>query len=224
MEVDIEQAAQLLGRSQRQVMRYIEAGKVQAHKDNLGRWRIDVASLEKVGTISRPALDVIETAQGVTIMSLLARIERLEAEVSDLRNKAVLRSYAPTSLTSPGAPRAETSRPSASGLGYTAPPARDWASESAVPSLITSATARPDLPAGTIRLIDMAKLHDVPSGTLKSQAERRTELATGIPTAASNGRQERWATPEQQRAIVAFWRSMGTQHARCNRPDCACQE
>ncbi len=219
MEVDITQAAQLLGKSTRQIMRYLEKGKLQAHKDAIGRWRIELASLERIGTLNNAALDVISTSQGVTLVSLLARIERLETELETLKRQAVLRSYIPTATAStpPG-----QGMPSRARESYT--PSERKPAQAAIGSLITGTPARPDLPEGTIRMKELAEMHGVPRGTLASQIDKDHTLVTGIQTASRDGRQERWVTPEQQRRIVEYWRSMGTRHSQCGRSDCACME
>jgi hypothetical protein len=75
---------------------------------------------------------------------------------------------------------------------------------------------------GSIRLVDMSRLHGVPDGTLKSQAQRAPELATAVPTGSRDGRQERWCTPEQQSAIITYWRGLGTRYRQCGRETCTC--
>lgn len=223
MDISVTQAARLAGRSPRQVMRWIKTRKVQARKDPHGHWLIAVDSLATVAQIDGATMEALGQEQGVTLVSLLARVEHLERELETLKRQAVRRAFIPTeSASGDYAPVESAAAARLPTPSYT--PVTERPSSAAIGPLITEARGRGNLPAGTIRLIDMAKLHDVPPGTLKSQADRNPTLATGIPTASRDGRQERWVTPDQQRAIMTFWRSNGTRHGLCGRAECACME
>lgn len=221
MDISVTQAARLAGRSTRQVMRWITTRKVKAHKDPHGHWLIAVDSLATVANIDNAAMEALGQEQGVTLVALLARVEHIERELETLKRQAVRRSYMPTeSALGDYTPDLSGAAVRLTSPTYT-PPAERPAS-AVIGPLITEARGRGNLPTGTIRLIDMAKLHDVPPGTLKTQAERNPALATGLATGSRDGRQERWATPDQQRAIIVYWRSHGTRHCQCGRAECSC--
>ena len=95
------------------------------------------------------------------------------------------------------------------------------APSASIPSLLIT---RGTLPEGTIRIMDMARLHDVAPGTLKSQVDRNRSLVTRVPTGARDNRADNYATPVQQAEIIALWRGNGTAYTLCMRTGCACVE
>ncbi len=220
MDVSVKEAAALAGRSPRQVMRWITEHKVTAHKDKLGKWRIALDSLGAVAEIANEAMDTLGQARGVTIPVLLARIEALERKVEQIDREAIRRSYMPSAGSLPAAPRPESRITPAyvPSPAYT-PPVENQPSAGIGP-LITMG----GLPEGTITLLEMAQRHSVPDTTLKSQVKGHDDLVTGISQGATNGRQSRFATPANQRNIIAMWRAGNKPYSKCGRAECACME
>lgn len=215
MDLSVIEAAALAGRSKRQVMRWIKEHKVTAQKDKLGKWRISLESLGAVADIASAAMDAIGQARGVTLPAVLARVEALERKYEQLDREVIRRAQVPTAAARPESRITPAYVPSPA---YS-PPAERTPS-AAIGPLITIG----GLPDGTIRLIDMAKLHNLPDTTLKSQVKDKAEFSTGISQGASNGRESRYATPAQQRAIIAMWRAGNKPYSKCGRAECACME
>jgi hypothetical protein len=81
MELTVLETSRVTGRSVRQVMRWIEAKKVEARKDETGKWMIDITSLRDMTYLDPQLLDLVAKERGFSLLSLMALVESLSEQV-----------------------------------------------------------------------------------------------------------------------------------------------
>jgi excisionase family DNA binding protein len=196
-ELTVNEAAKLTNRSSRQVMRWLAGGKIKARKDNLNRWRIKLDSLDAVATIDKTALDALDRMISPSL--LLARIESLEAMVKALQEKENrLPSYRPIETYIPPVPLPSLPRP-------------------------LEATPRPApvmSDAGELARY-FARRHGVNSQTFMSQIEKNPSMVRSQRQGETD-RFNHYVDPELRARVIAYWRQIGTRHARCEDILCPC--
>jgi hypothetical protein len=81
MQLSLKESAQVAHMSERQITRWIDDKRVDATKDDRGRWQIDLASLQKVTPLDSNLLTEISAAHGLTLISLASRIDAIERQL-----------------------------------------------------------------------------------------------------------------------------------------------
>src|SRR5262245_39066891 len=86
-------AAKLLGKSTRQIHRYIEDKKLPATRNESGHWSIDISDVEGLGDIHLELLKPIEqlNTQAQTIATLQARVDELLAANATMQQEFTAR-------------------------------------------------------------------------------------------------------------------------------------
>ena len=90
----IARAAEILGKSQRTILRWIHAGKIPAQKVN-GEWRVDISGVmpsertEKADVTSEMAEEIADLKAEIDLLKSQLTTEK-DGEVSDLRQEVFL--------------------------------------------------------------------------------------------------------------------------------------
>lgn len=213
MDVSLSEAAQLVKRSPRQMQRWIDSGRVAATKDASGYWRVDVAALGKVAPLDREMLATLEQERGLSVAVLSARLERLEAELAELRETKA----APMPIVGPPR-RQETALPSKVIPEY----------HPNTPESLQSVARvlENGLPVGSIAFLRFADAHGIPRGTASSAQQAGFIRCTDLDKGARDGRLSHWVTPDDRANIIAHWRitRQGEKLYQCAILDCPCHE
>ncbi len=90
--VSIDQAAEILGKSRKTILRWIQSGKLPAHKeavDGREQWRVDVDGVQPIEQdVTRTnALKDLLAEKDRRIVDLLAEISTLKTELADINER-----------------------------------------------------------------------------------------------------------------------------------------
>jgi|APFre7841882654_1041346.scaffolds.fasta_scaffold09704_4 excisionase family DNA binding protein len=91
----IDQAAKIFGKSRKTILRWIQSGKLPAHKeavDGREQWRVDVDNVQPVQPIEQDmtrtnALKYLLAEKDRRIVDLLANISTLKTELADINER-----------------------------------------------------------------------------------------------------------------------------------------
>jgi hypothetical protein len=85
MDVSVQEAAALIHRSTRQIQRYIDAQVFTGqHKDDIGRWRIPIADLQKIDHLDQVELERLISERGITLADIMTKLDDLERRVQSI--------------------------------------------------------------------------------------------------------------------------------------------
>lgn len=201
------EAAKRLNRDERTIRRWIDKGILTPKAAANNRLAIDEADIERL----EQRLLGKELAEREAAASLEARIEKLERE-----NAAILARLALLE-----------SRP---GQQVTLPPRRvsgelgEVSRARAARERVTDLAAPADIPPGSRQATDFAQAHGVNRVTFRDHmvVGVRGEFVDhiAIPKANKPRETDRWLSPEQQRAAIAFWSRYNTEWHLCTWPQC----
>lgn len=106
MKISLTEAARLAHKSERQILRWLEIGRVVGSKDDIAhKWFIDLDSLQQCCALDPALLQGIAEIHGLSLASLQARIDELEAKVNMLLARQT--SYNPLPLPRSTADRSQ---------------------------------------------------------------------------------------------------------------------
>lgn len=220
--VSVPDAADLSGRSERQIWRLIHGGKVAALYD-YGRPgdpgpKVEGRKADRVWVNSDELPerrdDPLDELRG-QVASLRSRLAEAERRIATLEQRPNI---------APNAPRFDSdafvekygstlvARPDTS----ESPPTRVYTPiPRPLPPLPVLSPIRGGVQSGSVRSASFAKAHGVRPTTFVSQQDSGKVAYTSIPSGASNGRQERWLNLEQQAKAVEVWQRLGTPYTPC---------
>jgi len=81
MLLSLQQTAKLVNVSERTIQRWIATKKLPAAKQKR-QWVIDLADILKIITLDDTQLATLERERGVSLIALLARVERIESALN----------------------------------------------------------------------------------------------------------------------------------------------
>ncbi len=199
------EAARRLGKDERTIRRWVHAGKLQQRKSASNRLAIDEGEIERLAA----QLTAADQEKRQEMIDLQARILQLEQEQARIRARLAM-----LEDRQAGAPE-RAGRPAE--IVYKPRPVR--------PRLITEQASAPaDVPPGSRQATEFATAHGISRVTFRDHMTVgiRGELVEHIAIPKPNKPREtdRWLSPEQQQAAVAFWNRHGTLWRRCD--DFAC--
>ncbi len=234
-------AAKLLGKSTRQIHRYIDDGKLPAQRNESGHLCIDVSDVEALGDIQLELLKPIEelNTQAQTINALKAQLDELRAANATMREAftaqlaaqderidrlqgTIRREYEAQSILH----KLMSMRPDA--LESVDMETRQE-KRATVGSLARelSVLAKRDLPPGSVTVAAFCKRHSGPqttvhTSTVKGMIEAAHRVADLVTiherTTASTNIHEWWLKPQQQPEMIRFWQEHGKLFEPC--PQC----
>ncbi len=229
MKVSAVQAARLTGRNERRIRDWIATQRLPAIKVGQS-WQIDIEDLERIPgiKIDHEQLTLLQTQDASTAHNLLSRISELEQIVLGLHSEITALTVRldrierhqftqPLQYPQNGSKKEgqSTVSPPASQQGTVYQENEKRSIDSALGNLpdFISEQEGESLPPGSIRMKQFALIHKVHAAVLNYQIETGKIEDTSVSTA--NGRKAHWLTPEQQRAVIAFWRRNGTHFVPC---------
>lgn len=202
------EAARRLGKDERTIRRWVAAGKLQQRQSASNRLAIDEQDLERLAA----QLTAADLEKRQVISDLQARITELELEQARILARLALLEDRPAV-----APE-RASRP-AGEIVYKPRPAR--------PRVITEQAAPGDIPPGSRQATEFALAHGINRVTFRDHMTlgirgEKVEHIAIFKREKKDGSQEfdRWLSPEQQAAAVAFWNRHETDWQKCDLPDC----
>jgi excisionase family DNA binding protein len=193
--VNAAQAATMIGVSERTVRRWIAGGKLPARHLGPNRYAITTSNIDMLVRTFKPTNEPPNDRD-----ILLARLEVLERQLHtvSLRLTLLEREDIQANLN----------------IGVSI----DRQNEQRAFTGPVILEKRDVLPAGSIRMCHFARAHNVSRFKLQALAESSEIAHTAINRKALNGSMERWLTPEQQAAVIAYWLAMGIHYTPC--PHC----
>lgn len=234
-------AAKLLGKSIRQIHRYIEDKKLPATRNESGHWSIAISDVEAMGDTHLELLKPIEQLkiQAQTIATLQAQVDELREALATMQQEFAARITAQDEriVKLQATIRKEYEAQSVlNKLMALKPDAMESIDVNAlrekratVGSLARelSQLEKRDLPLGSVTLAAFCKRHTgreavVHGSTVKGMVEAADRVGDLVtiwhrPT-ASTYTHEWWLKPEQQPAMIRFWQERGKPFVPC--PDC----
>lgn len=85
MNITLHEAARLAHRSERQILRWLEAGRVLGAKPDIAnKWLIDLDSLQQTAALDPALLADISAEHGLTLAALSARLDAIEEKITVL--------------------------------------------------------------------------------------------------------------------------------------------
>lgn len=201
------EAAQRLGKDERTIRRWIEKGMLTPRQSTSNRLAIDEQDIRRLA--ENMAGPDRERHQAIT--ELEARVKQLEQDqAAILARLALLEDRA----------KSEPVRTPAS-IGIPAP--RPHTSASTRPRQVDLSTPA-DVPPGSRQATEFAVTHGVNRATFRDHmvVGVRGDFVEHIALPKPNKPREtdRWLSPEQQRAVIAFWSRHDTAWQRCHDPAC----
>lgn len=191
-ELTAAAASALIGKNEKTVRRWIDAGQLSARKQS-GVWMIARADLAS-HMPAQPEASTPEAARSgapAPDMSamLAARVESMAARIAELERRIV----------------ELEARPAPAG-------ARQVAPAPAQATFFDSAEPEPDMSgmAGDVSLREFAGLHKVKENTAISQAVTGKVEISRRPLGSRPGQEHKYLTPAQQCALAEYWRRNGT--------------
>lgn len=201
------EAARRLNRDERTIRRWIAAGKLTPRQAASNRLAIDEGEIERLAA----RLTQADQEKRQAFTDLEARILHLEQEQARILARLAL-------LEDRAGDQVSIARPDISApVSRPRPHARP---RSAPLSLATPA----DIPPGSRQATEFAAAHQVNRVTFRDHMTLgiRGDLVEHIARPKPNKPREteRWLSPEQQQAAIAFWNEHGTSWRRCDDPAC----
>ena len=223
MKISAAQAAHLIGRNERRIRDWIATQRLPAIK--VGQtWQIDTEDLERIPgiKIDRAQLALLQAQEASTSQGLLSRIAELEYTVQCLHSEIASLNERLERLERLGLGNANDSQQHREifQAGNHATNLQRYSPTAHIPTnlgYLADVTSEQDvelLPPGSIRMKQFALIHKVHAAVLAYQIETGKIEDTAVSSA--NGRKSHWLTPEQQRAVIAFWRRNGTHFVPCS--------
>lgn len=227
-------AAKLLGKSTRQIHRYIEDKKLPATRNESGHWSIDVSDVEALGDIHLELLKPLEQLkiQAQTIATLQMQVDELLAATATMQQEFTAQ-IAKLQATIRREYEAQSILNKLMALKPDAMESVDvnelLAKRATIGSLARelSQLEKRNLPPGSVTLAAFCKRHSgrdavVHGSTVKGMVEAANRVGDLVtiwqrPT-ASTYTHEWWLKPEQQPAMIRFWKERGKLFVPC--PDC----
>jgi excisionase family DNA binding protein len=211
VKISAVQAAQLVGRNERRIRDWIATRRLPAIKVGQ-RWQIDIEDLERLPgiTIDRTQLETLWSREVGAPSELRQRVRNLEEVVLNLRNEVAqlkMRLQDIEGTQRVGVPFGYAEQPPFDLRMYTtvAPPS---------PYFEDRTDSQEVEPApDSVRVKQFALIHKVHAAMLTYQIETGKIEDTALNM--GNGRKAHWLTPEQQRAVIVFWRRNGTHFVPC---------
>lgn len=210
------QAARLTGRNERRIRDWIVTQRLPATKVGQS-WQIDIEDLERLPgiKIDHTQLALLQTQDTEITSPLLDRIARLEQGIAELRSELgalnsrldrieqqALIDHSPLDLyTSERSPLSLEDYTPGYTAGYVSGNAGNAGQEGEA------------LSPGSVRMKQFALMHKVHAAVLNYQIE--TGKIEDTQVYAANGRKSHWLTPQQQYAVITFWRRNGTRFSPC---------
>ncbi|WP_220204462.1 helix-turn-helix domain-containing protein [Reticulibacter mediterranei] len=211
MKISAVQAAQLVGRNERRIRDWIATRRLPAIKVGQS-WQIDIEDLERLPgiTIDRTQLEALWSREVGALSELRQRVRDLEEVVLNLRNEVAQLKMRLQDIE--GAQRASVLFEHAEQIpldlrmyATVTPPFPDFEDRAGGQEV--------EPPPGSVRVKQFALIHKVHAAMLTYQIE--TGKIEDTPLSMGNGRKAHWLTPEQQRAVIVFWRRNGTHFVPC---------
>jgi len=201
------EAAKRLGKDERTIRRWIDKGILTPKHAANNRMAIDEADIERLEL----RLLGKELAEREAAASLETRIEKLERENAAILARLALLESRPGQQVAP--PRRVSGEP-----GEVSRP------RSARERIITDLAVYQDIPPGSRQATEFAQGHGVNRVTFRDHMTVgiRGEFVDHLAVPKPNKPREtdRWLSPEQQRAAIAFWERHSTDWHLCEWTQC----
>jgi excisionase family DNA binding protein len=215
VKISAVQAAQLVGRNERRIRDWIATRRLPAIKVGQ-RWQIDIEDLERLPgiTVDRTQLEMLWSREAATPAELRQRVRDLETAVLNLQNEVA---HLRTRLL-----EIEGQYTQRVGALREHPHAEQTSLDFRMDAAITPSSPffagltdgqEVEPPPGSVRVKQFALIHKVHAAMLTYQIETGKIEDTALNM--GNGRKAHWLTPEQQRAVIVFWRRNGTHFVPC---------
>lgn len=213
VKISAVQAAQLVGRNERRIRDWIATRRLPAIKVGQS-WQIDIEDLERLPgiTVDRTQLELLWSREAAIPTELRQRVRDLEATVLSLQHEVAQLKTRLQEIEGQYMQRAsvlfehvEQTPLDLRMFAAATPPAYYFENS------IDGQEMEP--PPGSVRVKQFALTHKVHAAMLTYQIETGKIEDTAL--SMGNGRKAHWLTPEQQRAVIVFWRHNGTHFVPC---------
>lgn len=207
------ETAQLLGVAERTVRRWLESGKLAGEKKADGSYAIPESEIERLK---------LERGDQDSDQDQAARIERLEQELADYKNRLASVEQR-LALLEAGAGYSTLTRTRTTREARPVAASELWREQ----DQDQAATIPESLPAGTLRMKNFAERHNVNRTTLLGhitdgigRGDRKEHIQDTALPGRTPKEKDRYLTPDQQRAAIAVWKRHGFTYDQCIYPSC----